>query len=217
MQPMSYCYEYPHPAVTTDVVAFTMIRDRLQVLLIQRARPPYQGAWALPGGFINPDETLTECARRELEEETGIAGVFMEQLHTFSDPDRDPRERVITTAYYALVPPSRQHVRGASDAIEARWFDLEGLPPLAFDHADIVRTARARLVENLEDPAMIYRLVLDVFTLSDLQRVHEAILGIAIDKRNFRKKMLGQGLIEETGQMRQCGAHRPAMLYRVIE
>lgn len=214
---MSYCYEYPHPAVTTDVVAFTIIRDELQVLLIQRARPPYRGAWALPGGFINPDENLTECARRELEEETGIAEVFMEQLHTFSDPDRDPRERVITTAYYALVPPNRQEIRGASDAREARWFDLEGLPPLAFDHVDIVRTARARLIEKLEYPETAYRLVLDVFTLSDLQRVHEAILGVAIDKRNFRKKILGQGLIEETGEKRQVGAHRPAMLYRVIE
>ena len=214
---MSYCYEYPHPAVTTDVVAFTVIRDDLQVLLIRRARPPYRGAWALPGGFINPDETLEECVRRELEEETGIDDVFMEQLHTFSAPDRDPRERVITTAYYALVPPNRQEIRGASDAAEARWFALEGLPPLAFDHAHIVRTARARLVEKLEDPATAFRLVLDVFTLSDLQRVHEAILGVAIDKRNFRKKVLGQGLIEETGAKRQCGAHRPAMLHRVIE
>lgn len=214
---MSYCYEYPHPAVTTDVVAFTIIRGDLQVLLIQRARAPYRGAWALPGGFINPDETLKECARRELEEETGIAEVFMEQLHTFSDPDRDPRERVITTAYYALVPPNRQKIRAASDAREARWFDLGRLPPLAFDHADIVRTARARLIEKLEDPEMAYRLVLDVFTLSDLQRVHEAILGVAIDKRNFRKKILGRGLIEETGEQRQCGAHRPAMLYRLIE
>jgi 8-oxo-dGTP diphosphatase len=214
---MSYCYEYPHPAVTTDVVAFTVIRDDLQVLLIRRARPPYRGAWALPGGFINPDETLKECACRELEEETGIAEVFMEQLHTFSDPDRDPRERVITTVYYTLVPPNRREIRGASDAAEARWFDLEALPPLAFDHAHIVRTARARLLEKLEDPATAYRLVPAVFTLSDLQRVHEAILGVAIDKRNFRKKILGQGFIEETGEKRQCGAHRPAMLYRVKE
>jgi len=214
---MSYSYEYPHPAVTTDVVAFTIVHKDLQVLLIQRSQAPYQGAWALPGGFINPDENLEHCARRELEEETGVAGVFMEQLYTFSDPDRDPRERVITTAYYALVPPDRQCIRAASDAGKAGWFYLGRLPPLAFDHADIVGTAHARLVEKLEDPAIAFRLTPEVFTLTDLQRVHESILGAPLDKRNFRKKILGLGIIEDTGLERHEGAHRPAKLYRVID
>jgi len=214
---MSYCYEYPHPAVTTDIVVFTIIEDELSVLLIERARSPYRGAWALPGGFVNPDENLEECARRELEEETGLADVFMEQLHTFGEPERDPRERVITVAYYALIPSNRPETRAASDAAAVDWFAVTELPDLAFDHADILGMAHARLTAQLNDSTIAFRLLPERFTLSELQRAYEVILGEVIDKRNFRKRVLGQRLIEETGEERRDGAHRPARLYRVID
>jgi 8-oxo-dGTP diphosphatase len=141
-----YRYEFPHPAVTTDVVIFTVRDTKLQVLLVCRAGEPYRGAWALPGGFVGPDESLDAAAARELEEETGVTGVCLEQLHAFGEPDRDPRERVITVAYFALVPPDRLRPRAADDAGAVGWFPMDDLPALAFDHAEIIAMAHKRLV-----------------------------------------------------------------------
>lgn len=214
---MAYRYEYPHPAVTTDIVVFTIRQDEFEVLLIERASPPFQGAWALPGGFVNLEESLEEGARRELAEETGVSGVSLEQLYTFGEPDRDPRERVITVAYYGVVPADRLETRAASDAAALAWFDVQELPELAFDHAHIVRMARERLAARLDGSTIAFQFMPEMFTLSDLQRVYELILGQALDKRNFRKKLVAAGLVEDTGEERRDGAHRPAKLYRLAD
>ena len=213
---MSYSYDYPHPAVTTDIVIFTIRQDQLKVLLIKRARPPFQGEWALPGGFVNLDESLEEGARRELEEETGVSGVYLEQLYTFGRPDRDPRERVITVAYYALIPTDTVEIRAASDAEGVSWFSLRELPELAFDHKEILALAHQRLVAKLDYSTIAFQFMPTSFTLSELQQVYELILGEELDKRNFRKRILSLGLVKETGKEKKAGAHRPAKLYRSI-
>jgi 8-oxo-dGTP diphosphatase len=208
-------YEYPHPAVTVDVVIFT-IRDRqLKLLLVKRAGEPYRGKWALPGGFVHLEESLDAGASRELEEETGVSGVFLEQLYTFGKPDRDPRERVITVAYYALVPSDKLQIRAATDAEAVGWFGMDELPELAFDHAEIVAMAHQRLVAKLDYSTIAFQFMPELFTLSELQEVYEIILRQEMDKRNFRKWVLALEQIEETDEERRGGIHRPARLYRV--
>lgn len=214
---MSYTYQYPHPAVTTDIVIFTIRQDALKVLLVKRANAPFQGEWALPGGFVGLDESLEEGARRELQEETGVAGVYLEQLYTFGEPDRDPRERVITVAYYALIPTDEVEIRAATDAEGVSWYGLEELPNLAFDHAEILEAAHERLVAKLDYSTIAFQFMPREFTLTELQTVYELILREPLDKRNFRKRILGLKLIKETGKERKSGAHRPAKLYRVID
>ncbi len=213
---MAYTYRYPHPAVTTDIVIFTIRQDELKVLLIKRALAPHRNEWALPGGFIKLEESLDEGARRELEEETGVSGVYLEQLYTFGQPDRDPRERVITVAYYALVPSDKFEVRAGSDAEGVSWFGMKEIPNLAFDHQEILDMAHKRLTAKLEYSTIAFQFMPKNFTLSELQHVYEVILRGPIDKRNFRKRILGLELIKETGKERKTGAHRPAKLYRVI-
>ena len=212
-----YSYEYPHPAVTVDIVIFTIRDERLKLLLIRRAGDPYRGKWALPGGFIHLDESLEESARRELEEETGVSGVYLEQLYTFGAPQRDPRERVITVAYYALIPSERLQLRAATDAEAVGWFGMDELPELAFDHTDIIAMAHQRLVAKLDYSTIAFQFLGAEFTLSELQSVYEIILREALDKRNFRKWALALDQIEETGRERRDGAHRPAKLYRLKE
>jgi 8-oxo-dGTP diphosphatase len=147
-----YEYDYPHPAVTTDIVVFTIHHEVLKVLLIKRAEDPYRGSWALPGGFVEIAEGLDEAAERELAEETGVSGVCLEQLHTFGKPDRDPRERVITVAYYALIPSDLIQVRASTDAEAVGWFAVDELPTLAFDHQQILEMALERLRAKEEAP-----------------------------------------------------------------
>jgi len=214
---MPYTYDYPHPAVTVDILIFTIHDNNLKVLLIRRAMEPFEGQWALPGGFVGMGESLRRAAWRELREETGVHAAFLEQLGAFGHPDRDPRERVITVAYYALVPFARLDIQAASDAKEARLFGMDELPDLAFDHSKILRRARERLQDKMEDPVIALQLVPEKFTLSELQRVHELILGEPLDKRNFRKKVQGLELIESTGEQKRTGPHRPAKLYRVTD
>ena len=208
-------YEYPHPAVTVDITIFTIRDNQLKLLLIRRALEPYQGKWALPGGFIQMDEDLETAARRELEEETGLSGVYLEQLYTFGQPDRDPRERVITIAYYALIPSDKLRLQAATDAEAVGWFGMDELPELAFDHKDIVSMAHQRLVAKLDYSTLAFQFLANEFTLMELQRVYEIILQEQLDKRNFRKWALALEQIEETGEQRREGAHRPAKLYRV--
>jgi len=211
-----HCYDYPRPAVTTDVVVFTLRDQQLQLLLIRRANPPHAGMWALPGGFLDLDEDLDHCARRELAEETGVEGVYLEQLYTFGRPGRDPRGRVISVAYYALAPEQRlAAARAASDAAELAWFPVDTLPPLAFDHHDIIALARRRLAAKLSYSNLALQLMPETFTLSELQHVYELVQGEALDKRNFRKRILALGQIEETGRLRRSGRHRPAREYRI--
>ncbi|MGI9321459.1 MAG: NUDIX hydrolase [Thiogranum sp.] len=212
-----YSYEYPHPAVSVDIVIFTIRDACLKLLLIRRAGEPYRGRWALPGGFIHLDEALDASARRELEEETGVAGVYLEQLYTFGAPERDPRERVITVAYYALIPSDRLQLRAATDAEAVGWFGMDELPALAFDHTDIIAMAHERLVAKLDYSTIAFQFMGGDFTLSELQTVYEIILREGLDKRNFRKWALALEQVEETGRERRDGAHRPAKLYRLKE
>jgi 8-oxo-dGTP diphosphatase len=199
--------------VTVDVVIFTIKDARLQVLLVRRGIPPFEGAWAIPGGFVLPDEGLDHAARRELEEETGVRDVYLEQLYSFGDPARDPRGRVVTVAYYALISPDRT-VHAGSDAADARWWPMEQFPDLAFDHADILRYALERLRNKLEYTTVGFQLLPETFTLTELQQVYQAILGRALDKRNFRRKLDLLGILTPLKQQRRQGPSRPAMLYR---
>jgi 8-oxo-dGTP diphosphatase len=210
----SYTYDHPRPALTVDVVIFTLREERLQVLLVQRRSEPFAGEWALPGGFVEIDESLEAAAARELDEETGVEEAYLEQLYTYGEPDRDPRGRVISVAYYALIPAgTRVQFEGGSDAAEARWFSIEALPSLAFDHAEIVSYALRRLRYKLEYSAVGFQLLPGEFTLSELQDTYEIILGEKLDKRNFRRRIQGAGIIEETPNTR-AGEGRPARLYR---
>lgn len=210
-----HCYAHPHPAVTTDVVVFTIRDRRLKLLLIERGGEPFRGMWALPGGFLDIDEDLAACAKRELEEETGVSGVYLEQLYTFGKPDRDPRERVISIAYYALVPSDRLQVKAASDASDAKWFALDEMPELAFDHNQIIKQAHGRLVAKLDYSTIAFQFMAETFTLSELQAVYEILLDEELDKRNFRKWILALEQVEETGKLRRTGNHRPARMYRL--
>ena len=213
MNTKQFCYWHPHPALTTDIVLFTLRAEKLQLLLIRRRNPPFQGGWALPGGFLDLDEDLNDCAKRELEEETGIKNIFLEQLYTFGKHNRDPRERVISVAYYALIASDRITLKPASDATEAAWFALDDLPELAFDHREIVDKARERLVAKLEYSTIAFQFMPKQFTLSELQTVYETIRAETLDKRNFRKWVLARNLVEATGLERRNGSHRPAQLF----
>jgi 8-oxo-dGTP diphosphatase len=209
--------DFEHPLVTVDLIVFT-VRDReLKLLLIERADPPFQGMWALPGGFVRANESIDETARRELEEETGVSDIFLEQLYTFGEPERDPRARVITVAYFAIIASDRRVLRASADAADARWFSVAGLPDLAFDHARIVEYAVERLRNKLEYTTVGFQLLPVEFTLSELQHIYEVILDKQLDKRNFRKKILSLDVIQETGRTKMDGVHRPARLYRFSE
>ncbi len=210
-----YKYEYPHPAVTTDIVIFTIRDQRLQLLLIKRREAPYRGKWALPGGFLQMDETLDECAVRELKEETGVANVYLEQLYTFGEVKRDPRERVVSVAYYALIPSDKLNIRPSTDADAVGWFTLDELPKLAFDHDEIVEMAHERLTAKLDYSTIAFQFLPKEFTLTEIQQVYEIILQESIDKRNFRKSILALDAVVETKKMKSEGAHRPAMLYKL--
>jgi len=197
------------------VVLFTVREERLQILLIQRRGEPFAGSWALPGGFLEPGEDLEACAKRELAEETGVRGVYLEQLYTFGAPQRDPRERVISVTFFALAAYQGLQLRPASDACDAKWFAIDALPALAFDHAQIVQVAQRRLIAKLDYSTVAFQLMPTSFTLSELQRCYEALLDAELDKRNFRKWILALEQIEETGELRRRGNHRPARVYRL--
>jgi 8-oxo-dGTP diphosphatase len=209
-----YKYEYARAALTVDCVVFGLDDQDLKVMLIQRDLNPYQGKWALPGGFVRVDETLDEAARRELQEETGLERVFLEQLYTFSDLDRDPRERVITVAYYALVRLQDHRVQAATDARNAAWFAMDDIPSLAFDHHKILHSAHDRLRSKVRYQPIGFELLPQKFTLTQLQKLYSIVLGRELDKRNFRKKILSMEILEELDEVQTDVAHRAARLYR---
>jgi 8-oxo-dGTP diphosphatase len=215
---MNWSGDSPHqrPLVTVDVVIFALRNNDLQVLLVRRRRSPQEGMWAIPGGRINLDEALDGAAFRILEEETGLADVYLEQLYTFGDPVRDPRDRVVTVAYFAILPTTDVVPGVAQKAQRVRWWSVDDLPPLAFDHADIVSYAHTRLRYKLEYTAVGFELLPDEFTLTELQTAYEIVLGEELDKRNFRRKILGASVIEASGHYR-TGEGRPAQLYRYRE
>jgi 8-oxo-dGTP diphosphatase len=211
---MGHTYKYPRPALTVDCVVFGVDDADLKVLLIQRQLEPFKHKWALPGGFVQMGEDLEEAARRELKEETNISGVYLEQLYTFGEVERDPRGRVVTVAYYALAKLSSHRVQAATDAEDVGWFAVHELPTLAFDHEEIVNVAHERLRAKVRYAPIGFELLPRKFTLSQLQRLYEIILERTLDKRNFRKKILGMDLLIETDEIETDVAHRAARLYR---
>lgn len=211
---MPHTYEYPRAALTVDCVIFGFEGGDLQVLLIRRGLPPFKDRWALPGGFVRVDETLDEAARRELVEETGLHAVFLEQLYTFGTVKRDPRERVVSVAYYALTKPTDHTTAASTDAAEAQWFPVSKVPALAFDHAEILDTALTRLRGKLRYEPIGFELLPAKFTLTQLQKLYEAVIGTELDKRNFRKKVLAHDLLVPLKETQREGAHRPAQLFR---
>ena len=208
----TYTYDYPRPAVTTDCVIFGYDGKELKVLLIERGIEPFKGCWAFPGGFLNMDEDALAGARRELKEETGLEDAFIEQFHTFSEPGRDPRGRVITIAHYALV--KIQEVEGGDDAAQARWFPIGEVPPLAFDHDRILHMAMSRLKEKIHFEPVGFELLPDGFTMPQLQNLYEAILEVHFDRRNFASKMLKLGILEDTGDRPAGASSRIPVSYR---
>lgn len=214
--------EAQHPRVAADVAVFAFLDGAMNVLLVRRRYEPYESYWALPGGLLEPDETLEEAAERELREETGVTDTYMEQLATFSQVDRDPRGRVISCCYLALVDGARVRLRPGSDAREAAWRPLEALlretdegTVLAFDHDRILAYARQRLAYKLEYQNVAWSLLPETFTLSELRRVYEAGIGRAFEPNNFRRIALGWGVLAESGERPTGG--RPAATYRFAD
>lgn len=212
-----YCYKYPRPAVTTDCVVFGFDGSGLSVLLVERGREPFKGEWAFPGGFLKMDETAEEGAARELHEETGVKDIFIEQLQAFSKVDRDPRERVVTIAFYALVRQSDYHVIGGDDAAKAQWFPMSDVPTLAFDHDRILRVAEEHLRMKIHFEPIGFHLLDEKFTMQQLQCIYESILGVHFDRRNFRKKMLALGYINQLDERVKGTAYRQPLLYSFDE
>lgn len=211
MNDKCYTYKYPRPSVTTDCVIFGFDGKSLKVLLIERGVEPFKGQWAFPGGFLKPEETAEEGALRELKEETGLDAAYIDQFHTYTDPQRDPRDRVITIAYYALV--RIQEVKGGDDAAKARWFSMDEVPQLAFDHDRILRDAMKELRERIHFEPIGFELLPEKFTMKDLQMMYEAILDVKFDKRNFSKKMMHYELLNQLDETVWPTARREAVLY----
>lgn len=207
-----YTYKYPHPSVTTDCVIFGFDGTSLKVLLVERGLEPFKGRWAFPGGFLNMDESAEVGALRELQEETGLTGAYIKQFHTFSQPDRDPRERVITIAYYALV--RLQNVRGGDDASRAEWFALDKVPALAFDHDLILRVALNELRKQIHFEPIGFELLPEKFTIKELQLLYEAILDVKFDRRNFYNKMKHLGILTQLDETVQNSPQREAFLFK---
>ncbi len=200
--------------VTVDIVIFTIQSGILRVLLVKRLIPPFSGQYAIPGGFVHEGEDLDQAALRELQEETGVTDVYLEQLYSFGSPERDPRGRIVTVAYFALISADRT-LRAGTDAAEAKWWAIHELPTLAFDHAQIVEYALERLRNKLEYTTVGFQFLPRKFTLTDLQEVYEVILGKKIDKRNFRRKMALLKILKPLNEYRH-GGRRPAQLYQFV-
>jgi 8-oxo-dGTP diphosphatase len=216
---MAFKYEFERPGLTVDCVIFGLDLDEetLKVMLIQRDVEPYEGVWAIPGGFVRPGETLMQAATRELEEETGIKDVFLEQLYTFGDAHRDPRGWIVSVAYYALVSPDKHYIRATADARQAQWFPVTSVPRLAFDHEGILARALERIRGKLTYAPLGFELLPQKFTIKQLQKVYEIVLGRTLDNRNFRKKIFAMDVLRELGEMQKGVPHRAARLYKFDE
>jgi 8-oxo-dGTP diphosphatase len=200
--------------VTVNVLIFSIREGLLQVLLVKRAKEPFSNYWSLPGGVIGQKESLDGAAERLLLEKTGVKNIYLEQLYTFGDPKRDPRERRIAVTYYALIPSDNLKLQASGTAKDAAWFPVKKSPKLAFDHLKIVKYGFDRLKSKVGYSNVVFGLLRKEFRLSELQRAYEIILDKEFDKRNFRKKMQELNLLERTGRTEMEGAHRPAMLYK---
>lgn len=211
----TYVYDSPRPLVATDMVIFTLRYRRLE-LLAQRCGGAHPDQWALPGGVVGVAEDLEASARRQLREETGICGGYLEQLYTFGMARRNTRDHVISVAYFALISPDklRRESESGNEPAGAAWFPVDRLPPLAAHQTEIVATARERLAAKLHYSTIALQFMPREFTLSELQGVYETVLQTTLDKRNFRKSIVATGRIEPTGKERRDGPHRPARLYQ---
>jgi 8-oxo-dGTP diphosphatase len=200
--------------LSVDCVIFGYAKGTLQVALIERKKTPFIGKWAIPGGFLIDNETVEEAALRELREETGLYNIYLEQFHVFSHPNRDPRGRVITVAFFALISSEDLELIATEDAAKAAWWPIDSIPPLAFDHELIFHKALSSLQKAVSLRPLIFELLPKLFTLTELQILYEQIFGFKTDKRNFRKKILSAGIIKETKKTTKGAKHRPAQLYQ---
>ena len=212
-----YTYKYPHPSVTADNVIFGFDGNNLHILLVERGLEPFKGCWALPGGFLQMDETIEECAKRELAEETNVKEVYLQQFQVFSDVMRDPRERVLTVAFFALVRKSDYELIAGDDASDASWFLVDELPPLAFDHDEIIAQARMKLQEELRLRPIAFKLLDEKFSMSELQKLYELINDTRYDRRNFQRKMMASGFLSDEGISKVITANRPPQLFSFNE
>jgi 8-oxo-dGTP diphosphatase len=214
MKSEKYNYKYPRPALTADCIIFGFDGLDINILLIQRGIEPFKGKWAFPGGFVRMEESTEECAIRELHEETGIKNVFIEQLYTFSDIHRDPRERVVTVAYFALVKTSDYKLIAGDDAKNVKWFKIKDIPSLAFDHDVIFRIAHNRLKGKIRYQPIGFELLDEKFTMPQLQLLYESILEIKFDRRNFNNKLMKTGLLTPLNEKQQNVRHRAPRLLK---
>lgn len=205
--------KYRFAVIATDVVIFTVLEGQLQVLLIAMKKDPYKGQWAVPGGLVGGGESVDASATRNLVQKTGVNNVYLEQFFTFGKVHRDPFGRVVSVAYMALIPNEGVQLETTEEYAGVKWFPADRLPKMAYDHREMVATAVARLQEKVKNSNIVYSLLPREFTLTDLQKTYEAILGERLDKRNFRKKILVVGLVKATGRMDAGKANRPAALY----
>jgi len=209
--------KFEKPAVTVDVLLFTVEEGELKIVLVKRNIPPFKDSWALPGGFVRIFESLEEAAERELKEECNVEDVYLEQLFTFGEINRDPRERVITVTYLALADYHKWILQSSGDAKESKLFPVSKLPKLAFDHAKIIAYGLDRLRSKLGYTNIVFGILPEQFSLSELQKIYEIIMSSNLDKRNFRKKILATGLLVPTGKKSDGAAHRPAAFYKFKE
>ncbi len=213
MQDKKYCYDFPRPAVTTDCIIFGFSEGELRVLLIKRNLDPFKGRWAFPGGFLEMEENADEGARRELLEETGIRDCFIEQLHTFTRVDRDPRGRTISIVYYAMTRQSDLKPEAGDDAGEVQWFSIKEVPPLAFDHDQVLSIALDRIHDRFSKKITGFEMLPEKFTLPEMQKLYESVLRKKLDRRNFRKRMLGSGILNVLEIKEKGKPHRGAVFY----
>lgn len=211
-----YTYKYPHPAVTTDCIVFGFDGTKLNLLLINRGIEPYKGSWALPSGFMKIDETAEQGALRELQEETGVKDIYIEQMQAFTAVDRDPRERVMTIAFMAFVRQEKYEVIAGDDAAKAQWFPVKSLPQLAFDHKEIITLALDKLRWKMTYEPLAFRLLNKTFTISQLQTIYEVVFDKRFDRRNFHKKLTSLGYIIPTEEQQKTIC-RPSTLYTFDE
>jgi len=209
--------KYSFAVIATDVVIFTVHAGVLKVLFINMKKKPYTGAWALPGGLIRGEESLDQAALRHLKQKAGVGDAYLEQLATFGEVDRDPFGRVVSVAYMALISQEGVRLKTTEEYSDVRWFPVKHLPALAYDHAEIVKYALARLRTKLEYSNAVYSLLPREFTLSDLQGIYEIILGKKLDKRNFRKKILALGILRNIDRKKVGTPNRPAALYSFVK
>ncbi len=205
-------HNYPKPSVTVDMVIFTIKEEDLKILLVKRKLAPFKDNWALPGGFVRINESLEDAAKRELQEETGVKDVYLEQLYSFGDPKRDPRGRVITVAYLALINSENVKLSTTTDVSDAQWFSIKKIPHLAFDHDKILTYSLKRLKWKFEYTTVAFSLLSNKFPISEIQKIYEIVFNKKFDKRNFAKKILSLNILEEEGINKNV-SHRPPMMY----